>query len=69
VAARGAGLVLARRGLNAGRLRSAVRAVLEDGKFRRAAGVVQAAIRAVDGLEQAADLIEDALKIKMRVTA
>jgi UDP:flavonoid glycosyltransferase YjiC (YdhE family) len=69
VAARGAGLVLPRRRLNAKRLRASVRAVLEDGKYRQAAGVMQTLIRAVDGLEQAADLIEDALKIKMRVTA
>jgi len=69
VAARGAGLVVPRRRLNALRLRSAVRAVLEEGRYRQAAGAMQTAIRAVNGLEQAADLIEDALKIKMRVTA
>ena len=69
VAARGAGLVVPRRKLNSARLRSAVRAVLADGKYRQAAAVIQAAIRSVDGLELAADLIEEALKIRVRVTA
>jgi MGT family glycosyltransferase len=63
VAARGAGVVVSRRKLNAQRLRSAVRAVLEDEKYRCAAREVQAAILRVDGLQRAADIIEDALKI------
>jgi UDP:flavonoid glycosyltransferase YjiC (YdhE family) len=57
------------RKLNSRRLRSAVRAVLEDEKYRRAAGLIQAAIRTVDGLEMAADLIEDALKIRFPAKA
>jgi zeaxanthin glucosyltransferase len=69
VAARGAGIVVSRRRLNQARLRSAVRAVLEDGKYREAACVIQAAIRSVDGLELAADLVEEALTIKVRVMA
>jgi len=69
VSARGAGIVVSRRRLNATRLRSAVKAILEDGKYRRAARVIQAAIQEVDGLEQASDLIEDALKIKVRIPA
>lgn len=69
VAARGAGLVVPLRKLNSRRLRSAVRAVLEDEKYRRAAGLIQAAIRTVDGLEMAADLIEDALKIRFPAKA
>lgn len=67
VAARGAGVVVPLRKLNAERLRTAVRAVLDDGEYRRAAGAVQDAIQAVDGLEMAADLIEDALNIRLSV--
>jgi zeaxanthin glucosyltransferase len=63
VAARGAGVVVPRRKLNVKRLRSAVRAVLEDEKYRCAAREVQASMLRVDGLERAADIIEDALKI------
>lgn len=67
VAARGAGVVVPLRKLNAVRLRTAVLAVLEESKYRRAAEVVRDAIQAVDGLDLAADLIEDALKIRMPV--
>jgi zeaxanthin glucosyltransferase len=63
VAARGAGVVVPRRKLNAKRLRSAVRAVLTDEKYRCAAREIQAAILRVDGLQRATDIIEDALKI------
>jgi zeaxanthin glucosyltransferase len=64
VAACGAGLVIARRKLNfKRRLRAAVRAVLEDTKYRIAARTMQAAIRQVDGLERAADIVEQALEI------
>jgi zeaxanthin glucosyltransferase len=64
VAARGAGVVVPRRKLNAKRLRSAVRAVLEDEKYRCAARKIQAAMLRVDGLERAADIVEDALRIR-----
>jgi zeaxanthin glucosyltransferase len=67
VAARGAGVVVPRRKLTVDRLRSAVRAVLEDGRYRCAAQEVQAAMRQVDGLGLAADLIEDSLKIRLPV--
>jgi len=63
VAARGAGVVVPRRKLNAKRLRLAVHAVLEDEKYRCAARQVQASILRVDGLQRAADKIEDVLKI------
>jgi MGT family glycosyltransferase len=63
VAARGAGVVVPPRRLNAERLRSAVRAVLEDESYRCAARKVQAAILQIDSLERAADIVEDALKI------
>jgi MGT family glycosyltransferase len=63
VAARGAGLVVPVRKLNPKRLRAAVRAVLEDGKYRRAAMHLQTAIRTVDGLGQAVEVIENALNM------
>lgn len=64
VAARGAGLVVSRRKLSVKRLRDAVLAVLQEEKYRRAAGEVREAMRKVDGLERATDIIEDALKLK-----
>ena len=71
VAARGAGVVVSRRGLTAPRLRTAIRAVLEDEKCRCAAREVQTAMAQADGLELAANVIEDviraALKIRMPV--
>jgi zeaxanthin glucosyltransferase len=67
VAARGAGVVVSRTRLTAERLGTAVRSVLEDEKYRRAAREVQAAMRQVDGLERAADVVEEALKIRIAV--
>ena len=63
VAARGAGVVIPRRKLNVRRLHSAVRSVLEDESYRRAARNLQAAMRHIDGLDRAADIVEDALNI------
>ena len=63
IAAKGAGVVIPKRKLNVSRLRSAVQSVLGDGRYRAAARNLQAAIQQVDGLERAADIIEDALKI------
>jgi UDP:flavonoid glycosyltransferase YjiC (YdhE family) len=51
------------RRVNAKRLRSAVRAVLENDSYRRNARRIQSAIAQVDGLDRAADIIEDVLKI------
>ena len=51
------------RRVNAKRLRSAVRAVLENDSYRLAACRIQSAIAEVDGLNCAADIIEDVLKI------
>lgn len=65
VAARGAGLVLPHNKLNVKRLRQAVRAVLTEEKYRRAAREIQAAMKRVDALQTAADIIEDALQIGM----
>jgi zeaxanthin glucosyltransferase len=67
VAAQGAGLIVSRKRLTAARLRTAVRMVLEDGSHRRAARAVQAAMQQVDGPERAADLIEEALRIRTPV--
>jgi MGT family glycosyltransferase len=63
VAMRGAGLVVPWNRVNPKRLRSAVRTVLEDESYRRAARNVQASILQFDGLDRAADIIEDVLKI------
>jgi zeaxanthin glucosyltransferase len=63
VAARGAGIVISRSRLTARRLRNAVREVLEEIKYRNAAGELKRAIRSLDGLSRAADLIEDAFQI------
>jgi UDP:flavonoid glycosyltransferase YjiC (YdhE family) len=43
-----------------------VRAVLKDEKYRCAARATQAAIVQLDGLERAANIIEDALKTSLR---
>lgn len=69
VAAHAAGIVVPPRKANAKRLRSAVRAVLEEESYRREARKIQAAMSEIDGLEQAADIIEDVLKIRMQVRA
>ena len=67
VAARGAGVVIPRRKLNAKRLRAAVRDVLEDASYRNSARALQDAMRRVDGLERASDIIEDALALRPAV--
>lgn len=64
VAAREAGVVVSRRKLNVTRLRAAVLDVLRNEKYRQAAGKIQSAMREVDGLERATDIIEDVLKLK-----
>jgi MGT family glycosyltransferase len=64
VAARGAGLVVSRRKLSVQRLERAVRAVLQEEKYAIAARSVQAAIQQVNGLEEAANIIESALKLR-----
>lgn len=65
IAARGAGVVLSRRRLTVDKVATALRAVLEDGRYREAARRIQRAIRAVNGVSRAADIIEDALKIRV----
>jgi UDP:flavonoid glycosyltransferase YjiC (YdhE family) len=46
--------------LTVDRLRDAVRAVLRDPAYREQAGRLQSSIEAADGLNRAADLIEEA---------
>ena len=67
VAAKGAGVVVPRSRLKPQRLRSAVREVLEEEKYRLAAREIQRAMQRVDGLSRAADVIEDALKIRRSI--
>lgn len=69
VAAHGAGIVVSRRRIKAEKLRSAVRAVLEDAQFRTAARRLQAEMNRIDGLEVAANVIERALGIGTTVGA
>jgi zeaxanthin glucosyltransferase len=64
VAARGAGVVVSRRGLNAKRLSSAVNAVLKNEKYRGAARNIQASMLHTDGLQLAADIVEEALRVE-----
>jgi zeaxanthin glucosyltransferase len=63
IKAHGAGLVVPLRKLNSNRLRNAVEQVLQDSKYREAAGALQRAIRQLDGPGLAADLVEQALNI------
>jgi zeaxanthin glucosyltransferase len=65
VAAQGAGIVISRRKLTATRLRSAIEAVLSRPHYRAAACRLQDAIRQIDGLDEAANIIEAALKIEV----
>jgi len=69
VKSRGAGVVVPPRGLTAKRLHAAVRAVLEDESYRNAARRLQVSIQQTDGLGLAADVLEEALKIKRDVPA
>lgn len=62
--ARGAGVVVSRRRLNAARLRRAVKLVLHDERYRQAARGLQESMRLVDGPSRAADLIEQALNLR-----
>ena len=67
--ARGAGVVVSRRRLNAARLRHAVNIVLHERRFRDAAQELQEAILQVNGSELAADVIEEVLKLRLGAVA
>ena len=64
VAAKGAGIVIPNRKLTVPRLRSAIRSVLEDNKYRTAARALQNEMRKIDALDTAADIIETTLKLR-----
>jgi MGT family glycosyltransferase len=64
IASHGAGIVISRRKLNVLRLRNATRSVLTDPQYHSAALRLQSAMRQVDGLETAANIIEDTLNIR-----
>jgi zeaxanthin glucosyltransferase len=64
VAARGAGVVIPQKKLNARKLRTAVQAVLGHPGYRQAAETLKEAIADADGLNRAADIIEQALEIR-----
>lgn len=66
VQARGAGVIVPRSKLTAKRLHSAVRTVLEVDSYRTAARTLQASIQKINGLELAANIVEDTLKIGSR---
>ena len=65
VKAHGAGVVVLPHRLNVKRLRSAVRVVLENDSYRLAARKIQSAINEANGLDRAADIVEDVLKIRI----
>ena len=69
VATHGAGVVVPPGRASAERLRSAVRAVLEDESYRNATRKLQSAMAKIDGPERAADIVEDVLKIRTGVRA
>jgi MGT family glycosyltransferase len=64
VQSRGAGIVVPPRRLTQKRLHSAVLAVLQEESYRTAARKLQTSIQQIDGLDLAADAVEDALKIR-----
>jgi UDP:flavonoid glycosyltransferase YjiC (YdhE family) len=64
VAARGAGMVIPQKKLTAKKLRSAVQTVLGNASFRQAAAFLKKAIADANGLNRAADIIEDVLGIR-----
>lgn len=63
VRAHGAAVVIPQQSLTAGKLRSAVQTVLENPTYRDSARKLQAAFQQVDGLNRAADTIEQAFGI------
>jgi zeaxanthin glucosyltransferase len=63
VAARGAGVVIPQKKLTAAKLRAAVQTVLTRPSYRHAAETLKQAITQADGLNRAADIIEQALGI------
>jgi UDP:flavonoid glycosyltransferase YjiC (YdhE family) len=60
-----AGVVVPLKRLSAERLRTAIRGVLIEPKYLIAARRIQAAIREVDAVGMAADIVEDALGLRV----
>lgn len=69
LAARGAGVVISRRSLTPGKIERALREVLRDDKYRRAAAKIQHELRQIDGPALAARIIEEKLGIQLAATA
>jgi len=67
LAAKGAAIVLPRKKLTADKVEKAVRTVLEDDRYRRAATVLKESIGDADGAAVAAQLIEEKLCLKPSV--
>jgi MGT family glycosyltransferase len=65
IAARRAGIVIPHSKLNPTRLREAIHQTLNHPTYRTAARSIQSEMQKIDGLERAADIIEDALKIRI----
>ncbi len=63
VAARGAGVVIPQRKLTAAKLRAAVNAVLHTPNYRQSAAALKRAMANADGLNRAAEIIQQALGI------
>ena len=57
----GAGLSLPLRGINAGRLRASLKALLEDSTYAQNANRIAESIRSAGGVSKAADIVEDTL--------
>jgi MGT family glycosyltransferase len=66
VVAKGAGIVVPRRTLTPKKVENAVRAVLENDRYRQAACAIQQSIQHIDGAALAAKIIEDKLALKPR---
>jgi zeaxanthin glucosyltransferase len=69
LAARGAGVVLSRRRLTAEKVERALRAVLQDDRYRQAAATIQQQLRQIDGPALAVRIIEEKLGIELAATA
>jgi UDP:flavonoid glycosyltransferase YjiC (YdhE family) len=67
IAHAGAGVVIPQKKMTCGRLRRAIEAVLREERYRAAAGRLRDAIREANGLERAADVIENVLRLRVAV--
>ena len=65
IAARGAGIVIPRSKLNPTRLREAIRQTLDHPTYGTAARSIQSEMQKINGLDRAADIIEETLNIRI----